>query len=57
VRLIQPQEDEAVIDDAPLDAERLQERRRCNGYVAHEASLFNDTVRATCFGLPGGNRR
>lgn len=57
MRLIQPQEDEAVIDDAPLDAERLQERRRCNGYVAHEASLFNDTVRATCFGLPGGNRR
>jgi ATP-binding cassette subfamily C protein len=44
--LIEPQEGEAVIDDAPLDAERLQERRRCIGYVAQETSLFNDTVRA-----------
>jgi ATP-binding cassette subfamily C protein len=44
--LIEPQEGAVLIDDVPLDAERLHAWRGCIGYVAQETFLFNDTVRA-----------
>jgi len=44
--LIAPQEGAVLIDDVPLDAERLHAWRECIGYVAQETFLFNDTVRA-----------
>jgi ATP-binding cassette subfamily C protein len=44
--LIEPQEGAVLIDDVPLDAERLDAWRGCIGYVAQETFLFNDTVRA-----------
>ena len=44
--LIEPQEGAVLIDDVPLDAERLHAWRECIGYVAQETFLFNDTVRA-----------
>jgi len=44
--LIEPQEGAVLIDDVPLDVERLRAWRGCIGYVAQETFLFNDTVRA-----------
>jgi ATP-binding cassette subfamily C protein len=44
--LIEPQDGAVLIDDVPLDAERLHAWRGCIGYVAQETFLFNDTVRA-----------
>jgi ATP-binding cassette, subfamily C, bacterial len=44
--LILPREGQVLIDDVPLNAERLYAWRRHIGYVAQDTFLFNDTVRA-----------